>query len=174
MNFIDIAKQRHSVRHYTDRKVEPEKLEMILEAAHVAPSAANLQPIRLMVVQSEKGLAKIGKAANLYHAPLAIIVCADCKKAWTRPFDGKQSCDIDASIMTDHMMLQATELGLGSVWVCYFKPDVLKNEFELPAHIEPINILAIGYTEEEGDLHRFDKERIPLSRLVFYEEMEIE
>ena len=119
MDFITIAKQRMSVRDYKETKVEPEKLEQILEAAHVAPTAANLQPIRLIAVQSEEGLAKISKAANIYGAPLAIIVCADHDKAWVRPFDQKQTGDIDASILTDHMMLQATELGLGTVWVCY-------------------------------------------------------
>ena len=127
MDFINIAKSRSSVRDYNNKKVEPEKLEKILEAAHVAPTAANLQPVHLIVAQSEEGLAKIGKAANIYGASLAIIVCADHDKAWVRPFDGKQTGDIDASILTDHMMLQATELGLGTVWVCYFKPDVLRN-----------------------------------------------
>ena len=73
MDFITIAKQRMSVRDYKETKVEPEKLEQILEAAHVAPTAANLQPIRLIAVQSEEGLAKISKAANIYGAPLAII-----------------------------------------------------------------------------------------------------
>lgn len=149
MDFINIAKQRHSVRSYTNQKVEPEKLEQILEAAHVAPTAANLQPVHLLVVQSEEGLAKISKAAGIYGAPLAIIVCADHNKAWTRPFDKKQSGDIDASILTDHMMLQATELGLGTVWVCYFQPDVLKQEFNLPANLEPVNILVVGYSDEE-------------------------
>ena len=69
--------------------------------------------IQTIAVQSAEGLAKIGKAANIYGAPLAIIVCADHNKAWVRPFDQKQTGDIDASILTDHMMLQATELGLG-------------------------------------------------------------
>ena len=142
MNFIDIAKKRYSVRSYMDKKVEAEKLEKILEAAHVAPTAANLQPVHLIAVQSEEGLEKIGKAANIYGAPLAIIVCADHNKAWVRPFDKKQTGDIDASILTDHMMLQATELGLGTVWVCYFKPDVIKKEFELP-EIKEDEILAI-------------------------------
>ena len=91
MDFINIAKQRHSVRSYTNQKVEPEKLEQILEAAHVAPTAANLQPVHLLVVQSEEGLAKISKAAGIYGAPMAIIVCADHNKAWTRPFDKKQT-----------------------------------------------------------------------------------
>ena len=81
MDFITIAKQRFSVRTYTDKKVESEKLDKILEAAHVAPTAANLQPVHLIAVQSKEGLAKIGKAANIYGAPLAIIVCADHDKA---------------------------------------------------------------------------------------------
>lgn len=172
MEFINIAKQRSSVRNYTEKKVETEKLEKILEAAHVAPTAANLQPVHLIAVQSEEGLAKIGKAANIYGAPLAIIVCADHNKAWVRPFDNKQTGDIDASILTDHMMLQATELGLGSVWVCFFKPDVLSKEFNLPANLEPVNILVIGYSNEENaDTNRFDSNRIPMNQLVSYEKL---
>ena len=170
MDFITIAKKRCSIRSYTAKRVEPEKLEQILEAAHIAPTAANLQPIRLIVVQHKDGLAKIGKAANIYGAPLAIIVCADHSKAWIRPFDNKQTCDIDAAILTDHMMLQATELGLGTVWVCYFQPDRLRIEFDLPEHLEPINILAIGYAgEAPADPARHATTRIPLTELVSYE-----
>ena len=172
MEFLSIAKQRFSVRSYTSQHVEPEKLEKILEAARVAPTAANLQPIRLIVAQSEQSLAKIGKAANIYGAPLAIIVCADHEKAWVRPFDNKRTVDIDASIVTDHMMLQATELGLGSVWVCYFKPDVLKKAFDLPANLEPVNILVIGYSAEKAsDPERHLQTRIPINKLVSYEHL---
>lgn len=172
MDFISIAKQRYSVRKYTRKKVEPEKLEKILEAAHVAPTAANRQPIRLIAVQSEEALAKVGNAADIYGAPLAIIICADHNMAWTRPYDKKQTVDIDASILTDHMMLQATELGLGSVWICYFKPDVLKKDFSLPDNLEPVNILAIGYADEEpASPDRHDKMRIPVSQLVSYDTM---
>ena len=172
MELLEIAKKRFSVRSYTNQKVEPEKLNKILEAAHVAPTAANLQPIRLIVAQSEEALAKIGMAANIYGAPLAIIVCADHDKAWVRPFDNKQTGDIDASILTDHMMFQATELGLGSVWVCYFKPDVLSKAFNLSTNLEPINILAIGYSDEDGgDMNRFDTQRIPIDKLVSYDKL---
>ena len=150
MSFLELAKKRYSVRSYTPQKVEEEKLDKILQAAHAAPTAANLQPVRLIAVQSKEGLEKIGKAANIYGAPLAVIVCADHNKAWVRPFDKKQTADIDASILTDHMMLEAAELGLGSVWVCYFNPDIIKKEFELPGNLEPINILAIGYSNEEA------------------------
>lgn len=172
MSFLEIAKSRYSVRDYKSKKVEQEKLEKILFAAHVAPTAANLQPVRLIVVQEDEGLNKIGKAANLYGAPLAIIVCSEHTKAWTRPFDRKQTVDIDASILTDHMMMEATELGLGSVWVCYFKPDIIKREFQLPDTLEPINILAIGYSNEHpADPERHTMQRIPLSELVHYEKL---
>jgi len=172
MEFLEIAKSRYSVRDYKSKKVEPEKLEKILLAAHVAPTAANLQPVRLIVVQEDEGLSKIGKAANLYGAPLAIIVCSEHTKAWTRPFDSKKTVDIDASILTDHMMMEATELGLGSVWICYFKPDVIKQEFSLPDTLEPINILAIGYADgSPADPERHASQRIPLDELVHYEKL---
>lgn len=144
MELLEIAKKRHSVRKYTGKEIEQEKLDKILEAAHAAPTAANMQPVRLMVVKSKEGLEKVGKAANIYQAPAAIVVCADKTKAWKCPFDGKITTDIDASILTDHMMLEATELGLGSVWICYFNPDILKEELNLPKNLEPVNILALG------------------------------
>lgn len=172
MDFLELAKSRYSVRSYTNKKVEQEKLNKILLAAHVAPTAANFQPVRLIVVQENEGLNKIGKAANLYGAPLAIIVCSEHTKAWTRPFDRKQTIDIDSSILTDHMMMEATELGLGSVWICYFKPDVIKKEFQLPDTLEPINILAIGYSNERpADLERHATQRISMDELVHYEKL---
>ncbi len=172
MDFMELAKRRCSVRAYEDRKVEPEKLERILEAARIAPTAKNLQPVKLLAVQSGEGLEKVGKAANIYGAPLAIIVCADHQRAWTRPFDSKRSTDIDASILTDHMMLEATELGLGSVWICFFKPDVLREEFSLPEHLEPVNILAVGYASgAPASPDRHDKTRVPMDELVSYEEL---
>lgn len=169
INFLEIAKKRYSVRNYNGRKVESEKLEKILDAAHVAPTAANLQPVRLLVVQSEEGLSKLGKSADIYGAPLAVIVCVDRDIAWMRPFDKKMTSDIDASILTDHMMLQATELGLGSVWICYFDPATIKKDFGLPVNLEPVNILAIGYTDEEpASAERHSQTRIPKDKLVTF------
>ena len=161
MDFLELAKSRCSVRNYRSEKVEGEKVEKILLAAQVAPTAANLQPVRLIVVQEKEGLNKIKKAANIYGAPLAVIVCGEHTKAWTRPFDGKK---------TDHMMMEAAQLGLGSVWICYFKPDIIKLEFQLPDTLEPINILAIGYSAEgPADPERHMTQRIALKELVHYE-----
>lgn len=171
MNLITIAKRRYATRGFTDRAVEPEKLALILEAAHVAPTAGNRQPVRLLVVQSAEGLAKLEKATRLYHAPLAIVVCADRNRAWTRSFDGKQTCEIDASVLTDHMMLQATELGLGSVWICAFDPEVARKELQIPDHLELVNILAVGYGQKApASPDRHSETRIALEELVSYEQ----
>ena len=168
MSILDIAKRRFSVRSYLDKEISQETLDTILEAAHVAPTAANMQPVRLLIVKSDEANEKLAKAAIIYNAPVAIIVCADTNRAWTRPFDGMKTTDIDASIITDHMMLTATEQGLGSVWICYFKPDVIKEEFHLPSGLEPINILALGYTEEKADANRHESQRIPMNEFVSY------
>lgn len=170
MSFLENAKKRYSVRDFKPTKVEEEKISKILEAGRVAPTGANMQPYKLIVALKEEGLGKIKKAANIYGAPLAIVVCGDRDKVWKRPFDGKNLIDIDTSIVTDHMMLQATELGLGSVWICYFKPEVIKAEFALPDNLEPVNILAIGYANcEPQPPDRHVKTRRPLDEFVSYE-----
>jgi len=133
-----------------------------------------LQPVRLIVVQEGTRLKSISKAANIYNAPLAIIVCADYSVAWKRPFDGKYTTDMDASILTDHMMMEATEQGLGTVWVCYFKPDVIRKEFELPDTLEPVNILVIGYANEaQASPERHDTMRIPFQHFLLPQELPI-
>lgn len=169
MEFLDLAKARCSIRSFQEKPVEDDAIDSILEAARVAPSACNMQPVRLIVVKDEEGLAKVGKAANIYGAPLAIIVCADHTKAWRRSYDGKSSSDIDASIVCDHMMLEAADLGLGSVWICAFDPKALRRDFGIPETGEPVNLLAIGYPA--GDVKspsRHDAERVPLAEMVSY------
>lgn len=170
MGFLELAKERFACRDYADKKVEKEKLEKILEAGRISPTAANMQPQRLLVIQEETGLEKLKKGTDVYQAPLVIIVCGDREKVWKRPFDGKNMVDIDTSIVTTHMMLEAKELGLDTVWICYFKPDVIRAEFNIPENLEPVNILAIGYGNgNKADTERFDKVRRPLSETVFYE-----
>lgn len=170
MDFLELAKRRYAVRSYESRHVEEKELARILEAGRVAPTGANRQPQRLIVVKEAEGLAKLAKAGNIYGAPLAIVVCADREVVWKRAIDGKDILDIDASIVTDHMMLAATELGLGTIWICRFDPDVIRAEFDLPESVEPVNILCIGYAAGEvASPDRHDKTRKPLAELVSYE-----
>ena len=170
MDFLTLARTRYSVRKYQPRPVEPEKLERILTAARVAPTAANIQPVRLLVLESKEGLTKLSATANIFGAPLAIVVCVDTNTAWHRPIDNRSAADIDASILSDHMMLEATDLGLGSLWVCYFHADKLRDAFRLPDGIEPVNILAIGYADTKPlDPMRHNTTRKELSETVVYE-----
>lgn len=169
MSIETVLKSRYACRSYGGKPVEEEKLQLILEAAHVAPSAHNFQPLRLLVIRTEEGQKALGKAANTYGAPVSILVLADHDVTWKRGADGKDSADIDAAIATDHMMLQAAELGLASVWICDFKPEILKREFSLGERLEPVNILAIGYTDKApADPARHAKTRKPLADLVSY------
>ena len=170
MDFLELAKKRCACRQYLDRKVEAEKLAAILEAGRVAPTGANLQPQRLIIIESKEGMARLARCTRDFGAPLAIIVCADTSAAWTRKYDGKMIGDIDASIVTDHMMLCAASLGLDTLWICMFKPDAVRAEFRLPDHVEPVNILLIGYgSGEPSSPDRHDTLRKPLSETVFEE-----
>lgn len=170
MSLIDLMKARYSVRQYQSTPVEEEKLMAVLEAGRVAPTAANRQPQRIYVVRTPEALGKLAKAANIHNPPLALIVCADKSEAWVRPIDQKDSCDIDASIVTDHMMLAAASLGLDTLWICMFKPEAVREEFGLPDTVEPVNILLIGYgADVPASPDRHATLRKPLEETVFYE-----
>lgn len=170
MNFLELAKKRCSTRNYTSQKVESEKIEKILEAARVAPTGKNSQAFKLLVIQSEEGLAKLEDAANFYHAPLAVLTVADINNTWHRSFDGKVISDIDASIVSTHMVMQATELGLASLWICRFKPDVIKDAFHIPDDFEPVNLTVFGYPGEPlKSSERHADERKSLDELVINE-----
>ncbi len=170
MDFLSLAKKRYACRKYTAAKVEPEKLAYVLEAARVAPTGANRQPQRLIVVQSAEGLERLTRCTRDFGAPCAVIVCADTDEVWQRKYDGKKIADIDASIVTDHMMLAAASQGLDTLWICMFKPEAVREEFSLPDHLTPVNILLLGYGDgEAASPDRHAETRKPLEATVRYE-----
>ncbi len=170
MDFLTLAKKRYACRKYTSAKVGREQLDRILEAGRIAPTGANRQPQRLLVVQSDEGLAKLARCARDFGAPCAVIVCADTTKAWTRRYDGKTIGDIDATIVTDHMMLAAASFDLDTLWVCAFDPAALSREFAIPEGWEPVNILLIGYgADTPASPERHAKTRKPLAATTFFE-----
>ena len=171
MSFLDLAKRRYSVRSYTQQKVEKEKLEYIIEAGRIAPTACNIQPQRLLVIDSEEGIAKLRKAANIFNVQTAIIVFGDSADVWIRPQDGKKTIDIDASIVTDHMVHAATDMGLGTLWMTWFDPAVIMKEFNVPKNYVPVNLLLIGYAAGNPlSPDRHSRTRKELEDTVFYEE----
>lgn len=169
-DFLSLARRRYACRSYTAAKVEPEKLDRILQAARVAPTGANRQPQRLVVVQSDDALARLSRCMRDFGAPCAVIVCADTTEAWVRRYDGKMIGDIDATIVTDHMMLAAAAEGLDTLWVCAFDPEAVRREFALPEQLVPVNILLVGYgSGEPAPADRHAETRKPLEATVRYE-----
>jgi len=168
-SFLDLAKSRYSVRKYENRAVETEKLTAILEAGRIAPTAANKQPCIFLVLNNGESIEKLRKACNPHGAPLAIIVCADKKSVWIRPFDKANMTEVDSSIAADHMMLCAQDLGLSSCWITYFDPAIVRKEFNIPDNLVPVNILAIGYgADEPQSPDRHTQTRKPLDSIVRY------
>jgi len=151
MDFLKLAAERYSVRKFAGRQVEPDALEKILQAGHLAPTAKNLQPQKIFVLQSSEALEKIKNCtACHFNAPTVLLICHDTEVEWERPFDGKRSGDIDASIVTTHMMLEAAALGLGTTWVMWFDADKVIEEFQLPANIVPTALLPLGYPADDA------------------------
>lgn len=148
MDLSQLIKKRFSVRNYRNTAVEKEKLEQVLEAGRLAPSAVNFQPWHFIVVQEPNNLKKVYEIYPrewITSAPAVIIACSDHSQSWKRKSDGKDSADIDISIAVDHMTLQATEIGLGTCWVCNFDSKKCSVLFNIPDHIEPVVVLPIGY-----------------------------
>ena len=146
MEFMELAAARYSVRKFDEKPVEPEKLEKILQAGHIAPTAKNLQPQRVYVLRSPEAIEKIKKCTQCtYGATTVLLVCYNAEESWKRPFDGKDSGDVDASIVLTHMMLEAWELGIGSTWVMHFDPAKVREEFSLPENIIPSSLMPLGY-----------------------------
>ncbi len=151
--FYDLAKARYSLRNYSDIPVEEEKLRYILECGRIAPSAANHQPWHIIVITGMQMRLKLAETYNrpwFIQAPVVLVICGDHHAGWKRA-DGKDHTDIDASIIIDHMTLAAAEQGLGTCWICNFDAGRCSEILALPAHIEPIAYLPLGYPGKEPD-----------------------
>ncbi|NLW69803.1 MAG: nitroreductase [Eubacteriaceae bacterium] len=170
-DFLKFARERYSLRAFSEKKVEAADLEAVLEAGRLAPTAHNDQPQRILVIQSEENLAKLKKCTmSHYNAPAALLVCADKTACWKRAYDGKLSADIDASIVATQMMLQAQSLGLGTTWVMHFDPVAMREEFAVPDNYEMTALLVLGYPAEGAQPSARHTERKPLGETVFYDE----
>lgn len=167
MEFSELIQKRYSVRAYQPKPVEEEKLRQVLEAANWAPTAANRQPFRIIVIHTQ---GKEAELKRLYHrdwfsqAPLVVGICAVASEAWSR-MDGKNYADVDATIAMDHLILAAANLGLGTCWVAAFNPDVAREILALPPDVEPIAFTPLGYPADTWK----PKKRKLLSNIVRYE-----
>ena len=169
-SFLQLAKERFSVRYYAKTPVEQEKIDAILEAARVAPTAKNLQPFHIYVLKSKEALAKINALSRCaYNAPVVFIVCYDKSKAWTNPFDANDNSGVmDSSIVGTHMMLEAFDQGLGSCWVKFFDPREVSAAFDIPANLTPSFLLDVGYPQKGTAPTKMHFEKRDIKNLATY------
>ncbi len=150
MNFLDLAKERFSVRSFKPQMIEEEKLIAILEAGRVAPTACNKQPQKIYVVKSAESREKLASVCRFtFDAPVVLVVCYDKERSWQNDLmPGYESGETDASIVCTHMMLEAWEQGIGSCWVAWFNADEVKAALSLPENVRVCALLPIGYAAD--------------------------
>jgi nitroreductase len=169
MEFRELVRGRSSVRGYDPLRPVPRPvLERILEAARLAPSAANRQPWRFLVASSPEALAKVRPCYArpwFQDAPHVLAVAGSVEAAWTRPADGWNSLETDLAIAMDHLVLAAANEGVGTCWIANFQPDVLRAALGLGPDLRVYAITPLGYPRQGADAGR-PKERKAFDQVV--------
>ena len=169
MDFQELAKQRYSVRRYAPEAVGAVALNMVLEAALCAPTAHNLQPQRIFVLNRPELIEKIDRCTSCHFGePCVLTVGYDDRVSWKREFDGKDHGEIDASIAATQIMLAAADLGLGTCWIGYYDPAKLAEEFPMDEHIHIMALIALGYPAETAHPAKLHEVSIPMEDMVQY------
>ncbi len=167
MNYKKLVGKRYSVRSYTQDPIENEKLENVLNAARLAPTAQNRQPFQIIVVHTkgrENELLKIYQPEWFVQAPLVICLCGLPAEAWKRR-DGRQYIDVDIAIVMDHLVLAAADNGLGTCIIAAFDPNAARQVLSIPDDVEPILLTPLGYPADKPGIRK----RKCLEELVKYE-----
>jgi len=167
MEFSKLVRERYSVRAYKPDPVPEDTLNQVLEAARLAPTAANRQPFQLIVIHTE---GRQGELRRIYgrdwfvQAPLVICACGLPQQGWTRS-DGKNYAEVDVAIVMDHLILAAADVGLGTCWIGAFNAQATREVLGLPEGVEPIAFTPLGFPADQPR----PKQRKPLQELVRYE-----
>lgn len=152
--------------------MEKEKIDKILEAGRVAPTAMNIQPQRILVLQDKEKLEALGQCTRYgWGAPVIMIICYDKDISWKRKYDNQDEGIVDASIVTTQMMLEVHNLGLGTTWVGYFDPMKVRKVYEIPENLEIVSILPIGYPSEDSKPNERHEDRNSIDKMVFWDKI---
>lgn len=168
MEFEKVIKERYSVRRYKPDRITDEQLNIILEAGMVAPTGCNYQPQRIYVLKSDEAIAKIRTLSRCaFDAPVVLIIALNDDEDWKSPLEAGCRAGIqDVSIVADHMMLAAWNIGVGSCWVNYFKPSEVKAAFNLPGNETPVLLLTLGYPAEDAEPLKLHDTSRPMDEVV--------
>lgn len=167
MEFSEVVKNRYSCKRFDGRKVEKEKLNQILEAGRLAPTAKNLQEQKIYVATSEEALAKIDTLTPCrYGAGNVLVVAFDKNNVYTYPGDKRDSGIEDATIVATHMILAAANAGVDSCWINRFNPDDAKKVLGLPDNEEVLMLMDLGYAAPDTKPLSNHGSRKPLSEIL--------
>ena len=149
MEFKEVVKARYSCKKFDPRQVEKEKLDAILEAGRLAPTAKNLQEQHIYVIQSPEVLAKIDSITPCrYGAPTVLVVAFDKNNVFTYPGGKRDSGVEDATIVATHLILAAADEGVDSCWINFLDPEKLADALGLPENEEVLMVLDLGYAAD--------------------------
>lgn len=169
MDFAELLHRRYSCRHYSDKSIEENLLAKVLEAARLAPTAANRQPFQIIVIKTEnqgEELLKIYPKEWFIQPPLILCVCCQPAIGWLRKkYDNESYAIVDAAIVVDHITLQAADLGLGTCWIGDFNPQMARDFLNLPDDVQPVAFTPLGYPLDQP----VPKKRKELKDLVRYD-----
>ena len=169
MEFKEVIKARYSCKKYSERQVEKEKLDAILNAGRLAPTAKNLQEQHIYVLQSPEALAKIDAVTPCrYDAPTVLVVAFDKNNVFTYPGGKRDSGVEDATIVATHMILAAADEGVDSCWINFLDPEKLAESLELPENEEVLMVMDLGYAAEGAGPLPNHGNRKELSETVSY------
>jgi nitroreductase len=168
MEYSELIVRRYSARAYRPDPVEDEKLQRLLEAACLAPTACNRQPFQIMVIHTrgrETELRRIYNQPWFVQAPLILCAIGLPRESWVRSADQRRYLDVDVAIVMDHLILEAANQGLGTCWIAAFNAKAAREVLRLPDEVEPLIFTPLGYPDDIPG----PKERKPLDSLVRYE-----
>ena len=167
MDFERICKERYSVRSFSSKKVEDEKIAKILELTRLAPTARNNQPYEIYVAKTDDALEKVKKGKdNLLGAPLVFVVCSDEEKNWLHPHNDKNSTLQDIGIVCTTLMYACSEVGLGSLYVCAFDPEQTKKAIGIKDNLTPETLILVGYPSADCTTSRNKGVRRPIEEFT--------
>lgn len=168
MKFKELAKERYSCRKFLNKEVEAEKIEALLDVIHCSPSAENHQPIKVWVIKNEEKLSLLKNMTHYhYNAPLSIAIGYVTEEAWVRECDKKDMGIVDASIAAASLWFEATDLGLGCVWVSAFDVDKQKELFPEMSDSEIVAFMQVGYPDPAAKKAKWHYEKKERSQMFF-------
>ena len=151
MKFTELVKARYSCRKMSDKPVEQEKLNQVLQAAIAAPTAKNLQPYKIWVIKSNEAMEKLKETTHFtFGAETVLVVGGNPNEAFVRPVDGKNFVEIDATIVATHLMLAIEDAGLATTWVGMVDEPKLKELFPQMKDYNIVAVFPIGYAAEDA------------------------